>query len=462
MQNIFRDFVFIMFDRKRLVVMVFLAVSIISTAVAVILPSIYRSTAKFSLIDPRRLDPLQQEDSYDYRNRMRRALQDQRELILSNRVLIKVIQELNPDNPKPVSTKQIDALRKNLEVTPPGGETFESSNVFILEYKDNSPERAAQAAAFITQSYLDAYQEIARAKTDYSYSFFLEQTQKLNKDMLDKENKLSEFEDRQGLALIEILNLESGNATHQEVGPNALLSRFLQHYHELQTELAGLRVTIEKLEHEINKKGIPVVPPEMETAGRSISVFKTKVSQLQLQLNEMKPQFKADYEPLKQVENELNLSVESLKKELDRSVDAQKINAKSIEARIRQLQKIIHDLKVQIQETAKEKATYENLKHEYNIAQNAYTQARTQLEQARMAQSLNQGKQFLTLIDKPDVPSKPYKPNRLLLVIGGLFSGIFLGIAIALTVDHFDHRLKTVYDIETHLKVPVLGSIQNI
>jgi len=320
--------------------------------------------------------------------------------------------------------------------------------------------RAAQVAAVITQSYLDAYQEIARSKTDYSYSFFQEQTQKLNEDMLEKENKLSEFEARHALALIEILNLEPGKA-NQEVGPNALLSSFLRNSHELQTELTGLRVTIEYLEREINKKGIPVVPPEMEMPGHSISVFKTKVSQLQLQLNEMKPQFKEDYEPLKQVEQELNLSVDSLKKELERSVNAQKIIAHSIDARIKKYDEIIRDLKGQIQATAKEKATYENLKKEYNIAKDMYTQARTQLEQARMAQSLNQGKQFLTLIDKPEVPSKTHKPNRLLLIIGGLFSGIFLGIAIALTVDHFDHRLKTVYDIETHLNVPVLGSIQN-
>jgi polysaccharide biosynthesis transport protein len=461
MQNIFREFVFIMFDRKRLIVMVFLAVSFISTAIAVLLPSIYRSTAKFSLIEPRSLDPLQQENSFDYRNRMRRALQDQRELIMSNRVLTRVFQELTPAALPPVSTKQIDALRKNLDVTPPGGETFESSNVFILEYTDDNPARAAQVAAVITQSYLDAYQEITKSKTDYSYSFFLEQTQKLNNDMIDKEKKLSEFETRQALALIEILNLEPGKA-NQEVGPNALLSQFLQHYHELQTELTGLRVSIEYLEREINKKGIPVVPPEMEMPGHSISVFKTKVSQLQLQLNEMRPQFKESFEPLKQVELELNLNVDSLKKELERSVNAQKLNVQSIEARIKQLEKIIHDLKVQIQETAKEKTTYENLKQEYNIAKNSYTQARTQLEQARMAQSLNQGKQFLTLIDKPVVPSKPYKPNRLLLVIGGLFSGFFLGIAIALTVDHFDHRLKTAYDIETHLNVPILGSIQNV
>jgi len=147
---------------------------------------------------------------------------------------------------------------------------------------------------------------------------------------------------------------------------------------------------------------------------------------------------------------------------LERSVNAQKINAQSIEARIRQLEKIIHDLKERIQTTAREKAGYENLKQEYNLAKDAYSRAMAQLEQARMAQSLNQEKQFLTLIDKPVIPTIPFKPNRILIVIGGLVSGIVLGIAVALTVDHFDHRIKTVYDIETYLNVPVLGSIPSV
>ncbi len=461
MQNIFREFVFILFDRMRLVIMVFLTVFILSTAIAVTLPSIYRSTAKFSLVMPQGFDPLQQESSYDYRNRMRRYLQDQKELIMSNRVLEKVFQILNPGTKQPVPAKLIDEIRTNLDVTPPGGETFEGSNVFNVDYIDSNPVRAAQVASAVSQGYLETYLEISRTKTDYSHAFFVEQTQKLNKDMFDKENKLRDFEIKQALALLEIMNLEPGKA-NVEIGPNMLLSQFLRNYHELQIELAGLNMSIESLDREVNKKGIPVVPLEMEVSGRSITVFKTKVAQLQIQLNEMRPQFKENYEPLKQVEQELNLSVDSLKKELERSVNAQKISAHSIEARIRQLEKIIHDLKERIQTTAREKAGYENLKQEYNLAKDAYSRAMAQLEQARMAQSLNQEKQYLTLIDKPVVPTKPFRPNRILIVIGGLISGIFLGIAVALTVDHFDHRIKTLYDIETHLNVPVLGSIPSV
>jgi uncharacterized protein involved in exopolysaccharide biosynthesis len=460
--NIFREFIFIVFYRMRLIVAVFLTVFVISLLLAVGLPSIYRSTAKFSMTIPQSFDPLQQESTVDYRNRMRRVLQDQRELVMSDRVLAKVVEELYPDLRKQSDvTKAINEIRANLDAAPPGGETFEGSSVFIIEYVHRKPDWAAKVANAVTNSYLEASREMSKTKTQFSHTFFVEEVEKLSREMMEKENRVRDFETRQALALLEILNLGDGKS-NAEVGPNVLLTQFMRSYHELQTELAGLQMSIGSLEQEIKKPGIPTVLPEMEVTGRAITVFKTKVSQLQIQLNEMRPQFKESFEPMRQVEQELKLSVASLKNELKRSVDAQKITAQTIRARIAQLEKTIQGLQDRIQTIAKEKATYDSLKQEFNIAKENYGRAQQQMEQARMAHSLNQDKQFLTLIDKPAVPVKPFKPNRLLLVLGGLFSGLFLGIAVALTVDNFDHRMKTIYQIEKHLNVPVLGSIPSL
>ncbi len=462
MQNIFREFVFILFYRLPLIVIVFLTVFIISLILAVTLPSVYRSTAKFSLVIPQSFDPLQQETSFDYRNRVRRFLQDQKELITSNRVLAKVVQQAYPNTKEQseIITK-INKLRQNLDVVPPGGETFEGSSVFIVEFSDHSPTFAARIASLVTDNYLATYREISHSKTSYSLSFFQEQTQKLQNEMQEKENKVRDFETKQALALLEILNLGQGGA-NVEVGPNVLLTQFLRSYHELQADLAALQVSIVSLERESNQSGIPAVLPEMEVTGRAITVFKNKVAQLQIQLNEMKPQFQENFEPMKQVEQELKLSVDSLKKEMKRAVSAQRITANSIRAKIDQLEKTIQSLKDRIQVIAREKATYQALLQEFNIVKDAYTRTQAQMEQARMAQSLTQDKQFLTLIDRPTVPVAPYKPNRLLILLGGLLAGIFVGVAVALTVDHFDHRLKTVYEIEKQLNVPVLGSIPSL
>jgi uncharacterized protein involved in exopolysaccharide biosynthesis len=462
MQNVFREFIFILFYRLPLVIMVFLTVLIISLILAVTLPSVYRSTAKFSLVIPQSFDPLQQESSADYRNRARRFIDEQKELILSNRVLTKVVRELYPGTSRQSAiSEKINTLRQDLAVVPPGGETFEGSSVFIVEYSDHNPAFAAKVATTVTQNYLEAYREISQGKSDFSHSFFQEQTEKLRQEMIDKEKKVRDFETKQALALLEILNLGEGKS-NAEVGPNQLLTQFLGNYHALQIELSGLQASIGALERESGNKGIPTVLSDMEVPGRTITVFKNKVAQLQIQLNEMKPQFKENFEPMKQVEQELALSVDSLKNELKRSLSAQKITAQSIKARIGQLEKTIQSLQDRIQTVAQQKVTYQALLQEFNMAKDAYTRTQAQMEQARMAQSLTQDKQFLTLIDHPTVPINPYKPNRMALALGGLLSGIFLGIAAALTVDHFDHRIKTIYEMEKHLNVPVLGSIPSL
>jgi len=462
MQNFFREFIFILFYRSRIIITVFLAVFIISIALAITIPSVYRSTAKFTLIVPTTLDPLQQETSYDYRNRVRRFLQEQKELVLSNRVMTKVIQELYPGiQDQSEISKKIEDLREDLDVVPPEGETFEGSNVYNIDYVHKNPEWAAKVATSVTKSYIEAYREMSHGKAGYTHTFYSEQVEKLTKELKEKEDKVRDFETQQALALLEILNLGEGKS-NVEVGPNILLTQFLGNYHTLQNELAGLHVSIALLEQETNRGDIPVVLPEMEVSGRSIMVFKNKISQLQIQLNEMKPQFAENIEAIKKVEQEMMLSVDSLKKELKRTVNGQKITAQSITARIAQLEKTIQGLRKQIQTIAKEKATYDGLKREFAITKDNYTRAQAQMEQARLAYSLSQDKLFLSVIDKPAVPVRPFKPNRPLLILGGLFAGLLLGIAAALTVDHFDHRMKTSYEIERVLSVPVMGSIRHL
>ena len=126
---------------------------------------------------------------------------------------------------------------------------------------------------------------------------------------------------------------------------------------------------------------------------------------------------------------------------------------------MQELESIIVQLKDQIQKTANEKSTYEHLKQEFTIARDAYIHSRSQLEQARLSQSLSQEKQNITLVDKPLPPGEPYSPNRLLIIALGIFAALFLSVGTALTVDHFDHTIKNPQDIENYLDTPFLGSL---
>jgi polysaccharide biosynthesis transport protein len=461
--NSLREMTFIIFYRFRLVLAVFLLFGISSTLVALLLPPLYQATAKFSLMVPRSLDPLRQQEFYDYTNRVKYLLQDQRELILSNRVLRTTVEQYYGITDIDALEKRVEKVRKRSEVVPPKGETFEGTSIFHVSFEDPSPTVACQFTDELVKRYLEAYGEIAKNKADQSHGFFMQQTAQLYEDMVAKEKELREYETRQALALIEILNLGSGEAkTNMEVGPNALLSSLIRKRYELQEEQAALQTNIQAIENELRTDGIPVVLPEMEATGRAISIFKNKIAQLQIELNEMKPRFTEDFSAMDQLKKELQLDTEALRKELERAGRAQKVVARGLTARIQQMDEAIPQLQHHIQSIAREKSVYEHLRQEYAIAKDAYTYSRNQLEQTRLASALKQEEQYLTLIDQPVVPARPARPNRPVLVVLGWVGGFLLSIAFALTADYFDHTIKNPQDIERHLGAPVLGSIGRV
>jgi polysaccharide biosynthesis transport protein len=457
-RNALRDFIFIIFEKARLILGIFLVVAFVAAVLAVVWPPSYEASAKFSLSIPQQLDPLQKELVDDYRNRAKRLLEEQKALINSNRVLQKVVEESHPNLKGEELSKWIEKMRKKLTVTPPRGETFEGSSVFFLVMEDPSPRHAVELTKSMVKAYLEVYTQIAQGKTDYSYDFFDIQARRLYDEMLASEKKLREFESEKALVLIEILNLESGKA-NMEVGPNALLTEAKRRHNELAQELAGMKMATEGLDKANTEGKVPVVLPDMEVHGRAVNTFKNKVAQLEIQMNEMKSQYKSDFLPLEQTKAEHVSTVKSLRDEINRTVEARRITTRSLVARMQELEKTITALQGQIQANAADKSAYQHLKHEYEIAKTAYVGTRAQLEQSRLARSLNREAQVLTQMDEPIIPYLPAKPNRPLILVLGLVAGILLGIATALTIDHFDHTIKKPEDISRYLKIQVLGSI---
>lgn len=460
-EHVLRELIFSLFVRGWLLAIIFLVVFISVLLVAILLPPVYQATAKFSMTIPKTIDPLETQTVFDYKNFFHRQLQQQKELITSNRVLLKVMQKLKFGTLRH-KADVLDEMRKKLKVIPPKGETFEGTTFFYLIYEDRTARRATKFADALANAYLETFGELAQEKADYSHSFYTEQTRELYQTMQAKEKILRNYEKEQALILIEILNLESRAASNMETGPNALLTAFTAKYNELREELAGVQATIRTIDKHTQGNRIPVVLPEMEVSGRAITVFKRKVAQLQIQLNEMKPRFRQKFELLQQVKDELNLNIASLKRELNRSVTAKKIQAETIQARLAELEKTLAELKARIRVTAQEKSRYEELKNAFNIAKVAYVSATNQLEQARLAQALNKEKSNITYVDHPVTPDEAARPNRLLIIILGFFAALFLAIATGLTFDYFDHSIRRHEDIEQYLEVTILGSLPRL
>lgn len=63
------------------------------------------------------------------------------------------------------------------------------------------------------------------------------------------------------------------------------------------------------------------------------------------------------------------------------------------------------------------------------------------------------------VVDLATVPTSPFKPNKRTSLILALFLSILFGCAVAYLLELLDNTIKTPEDVETKLKVPLLGAL---
>lgn len=456
--NILREIVFIIFYHKKLILRVAGATFLVFLALAALLPSKYLCRAKFSVTMSQQIDPLQKDVYTDSKNQYMRVLSGQREIILSNRVLMRVAKALYPGKTEAQYQKLVAKLTKDIEVAPPKGESFEATSDFILSYDDSDPRMAFNMVNEVSRTYLEVFTEIAKQHTEYSYDFFKGQVEGLHTAMREKAGLLQAYESEHALALVDILNLE-GNKANAETGTKTQLNAAQAKRQAIREEYVALERMIADLEASLAGDQGPPILPDMEGSGKAMTAYRYKVAQLRMQIQEMETQFTPQYEPLRRLKQELDANLELLRNETGRYLEGKRIHAQGLASTIHELDKSIAQLEDTLRTTAQQRSTYAFLKNDYDLARAAYAEANAKLEQARQANSLSRPDLIVTLVDPAVEPAAPYRPNRLGLAALGLVLGVFLGLATAFTLDYFDHTLKTPEDIERWCDVPLLGSI---
>jgi hypothetical protein len=101
------------------------------------------------------------------------------------------------------------------------------------------------------------------------------------------------------------------------------------------------------------------------------------------------------------------------------------------------------------------------LTRDYATMQNAYASLRGKLEESKLAADLERrqvGEQF-RILDPPQVPERPFGPNRLRLTGLAALVGLALGLGIVALIEYLNTSLRTDADVVKVLQVPVLARV---
>lgn len=95
----------------------------------------------------------------------------------------------------------------------------------------------------------------------------------------------------------------------------------------------------------------------------------------------------------------------------------------------------------------------------YDIYKRLYDDMKVKLEHARTNRELKRmGTEQFVVLDPPIVPSTPTKPNRMMIIMGGMVCGVLMGIVSVVLAELFDTTVRTARDLKGY-KAPVVALI---
>jgi len=464
-----RDYLEIVKRRKWSLTLPAVAIFLLAAAIALALPSIYRSESTI-LIE-------EQEIPADFvvttvTGYAEQRIQQINQRIMSFSRLLEIIQRLDlyPELKDKWTTEEIvEKMREETLLEPISTEIIDrrtgrptaATIAFTLSYEGKNPGKVQRVANVLTSLFLEENLQV-RARQAQDTSAFLEgEMDRIKVELVNMESKITGFKEAHLNELPEMLqlNLQTLNNIERNIELSSQQLRTLKEKEEyLLTQLAS------------------IMPYEEEHVSRQ------RLDELKVELVHLTKRFSDEYPDVKKTRAE----IAELEKQLTGD-DKSLANAKGppdnpayitlsaqlagTRAEIDSARRQIEDLNLAVTQIRHRVAASPKVEEEYNamvIARNntqaKYDDLMRKHMEATVAHGLEKeqkGERF-TLIEPPRLPEKPFKPNRLAIMLIGLVLGIGAGIGMGALREFSDDAVHDGDSLTFATQFPVLAGIPPI
>lgn len=515
-----RDFINIAIRRRYVFFIPAMVVLLITILIALGLPASYLSTATI-LIE-------EQEIPEDFVRSTVSTYADQQIQTITQRVMTlenieQVVNKFNLYDQASAESKlprtelaEVFGENVNLElvsadvVDPRSGKPTQATIAFTLSFEDKNPSTAQKVANEMVTLYLNENLRDRAIKASGATDFLSAEADSINKELVEKENKLAAFKEENEGALPELYqyNLSVVERTDRELSDvNLRLQGLQKTIIELSSQRALLSPTapvvlptgetvlsptdrLKALQSEFRDKSAVYNPehPEIKRIKREIAVLEASaggsdytdiykdLERNQEKLESLRAQYKEGHPEIVAAENSVKLLEDSLKKiNSDSKPDnliADNPSYVLLDTQIKSAQSEINSLKEKkiilsekmehyedlIRRAPQVEKEYQHLMRDHQAAELKYQDIKAKYREAEVAKNLEQdrkGERF-TLIQPPEMPLTPSSPNRIAIIFFGIvFSGL-VGVASAAIKEALDTGIYGEKQLEKIMTIPPL------
>ena len=446
--------------RKAIIITVFLITAIIATAVTLILPESYASTARIKveneggIVSGMGNSPAATSFGYDPY-----FIQTTFEIMQSQLVLSNVIATMNLNvewgkkynNGETLKTTEtMEILKQRMGLVP----VRNTKLISITFYSDDKKE-AADLANSIAEAYrtyrIQTSQQQATTGLEVYQTQYLEESNRIEMLQANVDN------------LRRTLDINNGTASSPE--PELTVEQLRSYqaqkleseraYNELLTQLQNFQ-TIQQTNREKLRDVLPMeANAELSSQLAQYHEAQRKIAALKIDYGVTNFAVTRVQTLIDTLDGQINDSVAGIMTSLQTQVNSKKASLDSLVQQVAEAKQKDHDNATKNQPYYDEKRKLDQLYDSHRLlnAKIVIDTIDAQIPKTTMVQ----------VIDRAEPSKVPAKPNKTLNITLGLIFGLIMGVGLAFFIEYLDTSVKTIDDVERTFQAPVLGVIpQNI
>jgi polysaccharide biosynthesis transport protein len=401
-------------------------------------------------------------------------------------------------------------------IDPRSGRPTQATIAFAVSYQNRSPELALKVANELTSLYLNENLTSRTQLSQQTSAFFSEESTREAVHIAELDKNLAAFKEKHHDELPELaqLNVTTMERTEMELrdaenrvsaldsqrvlleAQLAQISPNTQVYTDSGQRVFGPEDRLKTLKSQLASYKARYAPghPDIISTQREVDGLEKEVkaedqtaerlrqlSEAKSQLAAAKEKYSDDHPDVMRLKRSVDSLTESVAKEADvgtrriesahadnpvyiqvkgqlDAVAVDRVNAvikrDGLHAKLDQYEK-------RMAESPEVERQYRTMARDLESAQFKYQEILSKQTEAQVSANLEterKGERF-TLIEPPQPPEKPIKPNRMLILIVGLLMSVAAGIGAVIARDALDASVRGPSDIRLMLQVPALASI---
>ncbi len=388
---------------------------------------------------------------------------------------------------------------------------------FTLSYEGKNPEQVQRVTSQLASLYLEEDLKAREKQTSNTTAFFEDELQRLKDEIQVYETKIKEFKEAHigqlpgqndmNLKLYlqfenDLNNVDSRIQSLRErkihlqgqmasvdpllpiktqdgavaMNPRDRLKQYRLEYISLRSSVSEKHPDIKRLKREIEE-----LESQVGQTDESVSKI-TRLSELQTQLATLSGKYGSKHPDVVNLKKE----VDFLSKEVDQLVTEKAISEVSeqkpdnplyislmtqlvitdaeLKERLQEkntIQQQLVDYQRRIEKAPMVEQTFNDLTIDYQNARNKYNEISNKLSESRVAQGMEEtqrGERF-NVLEPAQLPEKPYKPNRLGIILLGFLLATCAALGISAFQESLDNSVKTSDELSALTGVPVFSVI---